>query len=108
MLKRLSIVIAAVLVPVPLVWATAALGDHAPATLSSPVGIPTDTPVGKSGDWSYVGNFPMGPGIMQELGSDAETFVRGGKRHTIVGSMTLGFRLFRYDDLGAKPVPVAD
>lgn len=87
--------------------------DHVPIGVSSPQGFPTDHPYptnGSSGQWRFVANFPMGPGTMQPLGTDVERFVRDGKVHVIVGSMTLGFRIFRYDSFAGTsgPVPVSD
>lgn len=87
--------------------------DHIPSGASAPSGFPTDVPYpvnGSSGSWTFIANFPMGPGTEQQLGTDVETFVRGGKTHVVIGSMTLGFRIFRYESLSlqSKPVPVAD
>lgn len=87
--------------------------DHVPPGSSASQGFPTDSPYpvnGRSGEWRFVANFPMGPGTVQPLGTDVEVFTRNGKVHVLVGSMTLGFRIFRYDSfaLTAKPVPVTD
>jgi hypothetical protein len=88
--------------------ATPAAADHVVTDAATPTGYPADTPVARTGEWSFLGNFSMGPSGMQELGTDVELFTRDGKPHTIVGSATLGFRLFRYDDVGAKPIPLGD
>lgn len=87
--------------------------DHLPSGSSAGQGFPTDVPYpvnGRSGEWRFIANFPMGPGTVQPLGTDVEVFTRGGRSHVLVGSMTLGFRIFRYDAFGwnSKPVPVTD
>ena len=108
MRARLLVVVS--ILVVGLVATGAAHADHAGNQVSGPVGLPADVPFSKSGDWTFVGNFPMGPGAVTPLGTDVETFVRDGKTYAIVGSMTVGFRLFRYDALSptTRPVPVSD
>jgi hypothetical protein len=110
MSQRLALVVLAALLAVPLAFTAYAAADHGPTSLSSPAGFATDVPSGKSGDWKFMANFPMGPGTISALGTDAEVFVRDGKKHVVVGSMTLGFRIFRYDEVSraVKPTPVAD
>lgn len=109
---RAPILITVVLVTI-LGAAVVTRADHVPVPASAPAGFPADQPYpvnGRSGEWRFVANFPMGPGTVAPLGTDVERFVRGGKIHTIVGSMTLGFRVFRYDllSLTSRPVPVSD
>jgi hypothetical protein len=91
-----------------LVLTTPAAADHVVTNAATPTGYPADEPAASSGDWKFLGNFSMGPAAMQELGTDVELFTRDGKTHAIVGSMTLGFRLFRYDDVSAAPAALGD
>src|SRR5687768_12836560 len=84
--------------------------DHVPTDVGGPQGFPTDTPVSSSGDWQFLTNFPMGPGETQELGTDVEIFQRDGKTYALIGSMTIGFRIFEWAGFAADtpPTPTSD
>lgn len=73
-----------------LLGSRAALADHVPTNLGSPVGFPADDPSLKIGDWRFVKNFPAGPGAVTPLGVDWDTFTRDGRRYFVASSMTMG------------------
>jgi hypothetical protein len=111
--RKIPIITAAALAALALFAAGGAQADHVLVNVGGPQAIFADVPYpvnGSSGEWKWLANFPMGVGPEQPLGTDVETFVRNGKIHAIIGSMTLGFRLFRYEgfSLSSKPTPLGD
>jgi hypothetical protein len=112
-LRTISIITAAGLAALALFAAGGAQADHVLVNVAGPQVILADSPYpvnGSSGEWKWLANFPMGVGPEQPLGTDVETFVRDGKLYAVIGSMTLGFRLFRWDNfsLSSKPTPLGD
>lgn len=81
--------------------------DHGGHQISSPVPNPVSTFAESVGEWSFISNFPLGPGVAGPLGVDIVPFERHGRDYLLVSSLTMGFRVFDVTD-PANPTWVSD
>ncbi|MPZ62529.1 MAG: hypothetical protein GEU93_14810 [Propionibacteriales bacterium] len=84
-----------------------AYADHSGHQISSPVPNPLSTFAQAEGDWTFLANFTLGPGVAQPLGVDVVPFDRHGRNYVLISSITLGFRVFDVTDPDA-PTWVSD